>query len=390
MKYTATVLFFFIVSIGCTNKETQHEQKISGEIIEIHNPKKLSIDDIILEYDTIRLEVTEDSYIAEITKMEILDNKMYIWDYKQNMIFIFSSNGKFISKINDRGEGPNQYIAINGFEADFKNNKIILSDTFSIRIFVYNKEGKQEKVIKFEGTPLKIAQQNDYFINVYTGIKNIYDNPDIENKMVHFFDSCGQYKYGLLDKPQGNTIAMAPLRNICCLKNGDVLFQPLLDYSIYKISDGKCNIAYTLENKADFKLLNNKQKDNISLIVGKENSLAEIEKKGYLLFLGDILDTENYILLYPGYNKQFIIVYHKTKKESVTIFPEKLEGDEIQKLMLSVRPNTADKDIFYIALDYLFVDKAIDKVKNNKLKEFFKNTKEMDNPCIITYKIRDL
>lgn len=390
MRYSIIFFFFTVIFMSCLGHNSHEESKLKGEIITVHNPINISVNDLILEYDTIRLEAKEDSYIAEISKMEILDNYMYIWDYKQKTIFIFSCNGNFISKINDKGEGPNQYISINSFEIDCKNKEIILSDSFSNRIFIYDKEGKQLKVVKSDIYPLKIAKQGDLFINFYTGVKNIYDNSNLEENMIHFINSNGEFKHAILNKPQGKQLNITPFRNIACLQNSDILFQPLLDYSIYKINNENYSTLYTLENKSNFKFLNNSQKKDISLIVNKENDLENLEKKGYLLPMGNMINIENYIFLYLGYAQRTIIYYSKNKKKSITMSPYKLQGDEVQKTILSLTPKAGYKDKVYIALDYIYINNIADKVSNNKLKTFFKNTQETDNPCIITYKIKDI
>lgn len=376
--------------MSCLEQNSGRDNKLEGETIAINNPINISIDELILEYDTIRLEAKEDSYISDISKMEILDDRIYIWDYKQRIIFIFSSKGDFISKISDRGEGPNQYISINSFEVNHKNKEIILSDSFSNRIFIYDTDGKQIKVIKSNIPVLKIAKQEESFINFYTGVKYIYDNSDLEKNMIHFINLNGEFTHATLNKPERKQLNITPYRNISCLQNGDILFQPLLDYSIYKVSNGDYSVLYTLANKSNFKFLNDKQKKDISLIVDKENDLINLEKKGYLLPMGNIINLENHLFAYLGYDQRTIVYYSKKKKESITISPFTLEGDDVQKTILSLTPKAGYEDKMYIALDYIFINNIGERVKNNKLKTFFKNTKETDNPCIITYKIKDI
>lgn len=376
--------------MSCLEQNSGRDNKLEGETIAINNPINISIDELILEYDTIRLEAKEDSYISDISKMEILDDRIYIWDYKQRIIFIFSSKGDFISKISDRGEGPNQYISINSFEVNHKNKEIILSDSFSNRIFIYDTDGKQIKVIKSNIPVLKIAKQEESFINFYTGVKYIYDNSDLEKNMIHFINLNGEFTHATLNKPERKQLNITPYRNISCLQNGDILFQPLLDYSIYKVSNGDYSVLYTLANKSNFKFLNDKQKKDISLIVDKENDLINLEKKGYLLPMGNIINLENHLFAYLGYDQRTIVYYSKKKKESITISPFTLEGDDVQKTILSLTPKAGYEDKMYIALDYIFINNIEERVKNNKLKTFFKNTKETDNPCIITYKIKDI
>ena len=225
-------------------------------------------------------------------------------------------------------------------------------------------------------------------MNFYTGVKSVYDATEMEGKMIHFIDSIGLYKRGELNKYEGKSLDVTPFRNIACLQNGEVLFQPLLSYSIYKVSDGNCSIAYTLKNESDFKFIDDDQKKNIGLIVDKENDLIDMEKRNYFLPIGNILDTGNYLFLYQGYTNRMQICYSKNKKKSITIIPEELSGDEVQKIILSMYPKAGFEDKICVALDYMFVSGAANVVKNEKLKTFFENTKISDNPCIVVYRMR--
>lgn len=388
MRYSIFFFFLSTIFICCSNNK-QEKEVVKGEVVTVHNPAKMAVNDWVLEYDTIRLEAKDDSYISEITKLEFLDDKMYIWDYKQRSIYIFSADGKFISKIADQGEGPNQYISINSFEVSPIDKEIILSDSFSKRIFVYDNEGKQLRVVRSGIYPIKIAKQKGLFINFYTGLKNVYDAFDLENNMLHFVNSDGEVQYTTLHKPQGERLDITPLRNIDCLPSGDILFHPLLDYSIYKISNGSIVTAYTLDNNSDFKFLTDRQKKKTGVEVGKRNDLEELEKEGYLLTIGNSIDLNHYLLLYAGYERRIIVGYSKNTRKSITISPLELQGDDVQKTILSLLPKAGHKDKIYIALDYLFVQSSIDKVTDNKLNTFFKNTNEMDNPVIISYKLKD-
>lgn len=79
MRHSIIFFFFTIMFMSCLEYNSHEGSKSEGEIITIHNPINISVNDLILEYDTIRLEAKEDSYIAEISKMEILDNYIYIY-----------------------------------------------------------------------------------------------------------------------------------------------------------------------------------------------------------------------------------------------------------------------------------------------------------------------
>ena len=72
------------------------------------------------------LENCDDCLIGSIEKVVFFDNKFFVLDSKQNILFAFSESGKFMWKINKRGNGPGEYLYIRDFDID--DNRLYLFD----------------------------------------------------------------------------------------------------------------------------------------------------------------------------------------------------------------------------------------------------------------------
>ncbi len=112
-------------------------------IIEIRVPEKPDNNRInifsIKKY--LPLETTKDFIIGEISRLKIVNSKIYILDLKTNSVIIFSDNGKFLKRIHDVGPGPNEYIDLSAMQVSKENNFIALYDPQRKKFIYYDLEG---------------------------------------------------------------------------------------------------------------------------------------------------------------------------------------------------------------------------------------------------------
>jgi hypothetical protein len=87
-------------------------------LIEIHiDPSKVEdaydiSNDIEPEWDMVALETTDDCLISGIDRIFYRNDKYYVFDKTGKTVFLFDSTGKFISKLYKKGEGPDEYSAM--------------------------------------------------------------------------------------------------------------------------------------------------------------------------------------------------------------------------------------------------------------------------------------
>lgn len=127
------IIFLFI---SCSNTETQpinrfvvNENSISKEAKErLANKVKLRL---------LPIETT-DSSVLDLSSISIRfdGDNIVMYDYNTKQFYLFDINGKYISNIDRRGEGPEEYLYGNGYKAN--NGKLYISDRNLIKIYDYN------------------------------------------------------------------------------------------------------------------------------------------------------------------------------------------------------------------------------------------------------------
>ena len=385
------LLFFMIVSLlflcGCN--EPKHIF-VASHIIDINDPIEVSIDELLTDFDTIRLEVNNESIMKNIIILHIMDGRFYIVSNDKKSIFIFEQNGKYVNKIEDRGQGPKEYIIIHDMQIDPVKKRIIITDAFSKRILVYDRDGKQTDVIQLKFFPTSIVAFNNGFININT-FKNYNKNTQMDNYHVHFLDSIGNFVSSAINNNLKKDIDINSQFSIEVINDSEILYQPPLSNIVYKINDEEIIPYYELSNKSKYKLLNKKEREKFEYKYGKRNTLKEKEDLGYLLSWGEILEMNEIVsFIFRGEDICRHIFFDKNSKKSYFIDPKRLKGEKNTIEFFFNYIYAVNDDRFYIAPSEHIVAMLGGNIsiKDETIKTFLNNLNYDSNPPLISFKIK--
>ncbi|MDR1224727.1 MAG: 6-bladed beta-propeller [Tannerella sp.] len=391
MKYNILAVSACFAFLCCCNDHPAHEHYNAEHVIDINNPPDISIDDFIIDMDTIRLETTDESLMKEADRVHIMDDRFYILTNDYTEILIFNLKGKFIAKIHDKGQGPDEYIRINSFMMDPVKKRIIIADSFSKRIFIYDRDGKQNRVINLDLSPEIIILQGERFINVYSGSKQRYTNPEMENYNIHFLDSQANFVSSAIKTEIPRRIDIYSPSMIDCLENGDILFQPLLGNVVYKIAGDSISAYYEFNNLSKYKLPTKDLKNDFeyAMVKGKSTKMPkEKEDEGYLLTWGNVHNLNDYLFFHFGWDKKRFLYYEKKTSRSLLIDPESVKGDKNLIKILFSYPKGIKGNRFYVSPSHFLINEVRAKITNGKIRTFLDNTGIDGNPVIISFSIK--
>lgn len=77
----------------------------------------------------IPLEVSDECLVGKVTDVILADGRLFVFDDKQQEIWMFNSSGKYLGKLGSRGEGPGEYFHIAQVEYD-RREKLLAVLTF--------------------------------------------------------------------------------------------------------------------------------------------------------------------------------------------------------------------------------------------------------------------
>ncbi len=93
----------------------------------------------------IRLEVTPDSVVSEVSGLLANDVYLYVLDRNQNIVFQFTRDGAFVRRVMEKGEGPGELES--GSYLSRHADGIAVSDNRKSCIFLYDDQGRLEKTL---------------------------------------------------------------------------------------------------------------------------------------------------------------------------------------------------------------------------------------------------
>lgn len=127
------ILFFSIILLyaGCKTE--------TNNTISYHNLKTISIktaedkflnDTLISSLSVVPLETTQNSLIGSIYKFVSFGDRFYIQDLRNQTLFVFTNNGKFLFKLSEGGRGPGEFNELRNFQ---------IADSGDIYLLTYRK-----------------------------------------------------------------------------------------------------------------------------------------------------------------------------------------------------------------------------------------------------------
>jgi hypothetical protein len=126
-----TIIIALLVFSAC-NRERAAD---SGEIVEIRitpdHTGQTDILQLIEDIELIPLETNDNSLIGNINRVKTDEKHIYVLDYNESLN-MFSKDGKFISQIGHKGQGPGEYLQISDF----------LPDRDTVHVFTWYGYGK--------------------------------------------------------------------------------------------------------------------------------------------------------------------------------------------------------------------------------------------------------
>lgn len=379
------ILFLFITSCQSARKEA-HTSNV--ETIDIEKPISLSVEELVEDFDTIRLEASDHSLLADIRYIRIMNDKLYVTDKTESTVFIFTIDGKYISKICDQGQGPKEYLRISRLEVDPFNNRILITDGFSRKLFIYDETGKQSEVIQMDFFPTRFVSdksQRRMHLNSGSIMLDLSRNEISNTHNILIIDREGNTKDSFLKDKTPQRINITNGASTSYTDNGELLYMPVLSNIIYRIHENEALPEFELVPRNN-SVLTDEDKKEIFYTFEKEN-VTEYEDNGHFLSFGCFLKSDDIIVLSSGWNKSLRTFYSTKSKKAFTYEPKKMKGNEYMQDILYSFPQAATGETFYISIDPILMEYATPQLPEGKLKTFFESFTEDDNPCIIAYRI---
>ncbi len=196
--------------VACSNPDKSPENagkssmdKFKSYSVDVLSPTS-DIFESIENVEVMMLEQTDESLLTFVSKSLSVEDHFVIKNGNKSELLIYSEQGKFIRKINNQGDGPQEYRSI--WDLWIEGNLIGIYDNLSKRIVKYDLEGNFIEAQRIS-TP---ATHVHYYNGGYA--------LDVSNSLV---DDSLKYNVMLIDEKMSRKALIAPYEN---RKNGGIVW----------------------------------------------------------------------------------------------------------------------------------------------------------------------
>ena len=326
-------------------------------------------DGVISSVSWLPLQNSDQRIIDEISKLSVVDSFIVIGSRRQAVLQVYSTEGKFLYEISEKGQGPEEYSDAASLMYDEANDEVFVSPDFSNHIMVYSSLGEFKRKINLPQVNVngQMALFDDVSILVYDNTKlwqsTMQSNaPEVEQTI----DSV----FFLISKLDGTVLDYISLPN----ENIDLS---------YKNSVFTSQVNYgRVRKSADGLLLYNPESDTVFHYSKEKHLTPYMHKKPILssqnpMTVMDIcMDAGKYqfIAVYPyrETGKSPTPKYYMRNKATGELFRQKITLSDFEGKELYINPRLFNyyEHAYHFELDFAELEEAYYKNKlSGKLKE---------------------
>lgn len=143
MKLTYRVILLFVVgvAISCKSENKQNDSDIEKiDFVFEHDKEQFDFQTMIdTLFEPIVLETTKECVIGEVSTIALRRDTIIIGDTKTKSVYLFDNRGKYLSKINRVGRGPQEYIDMT--DLFISEDHIYVMDNNQFKVCCYDFRG---------------------------------------------------------------------------------------------------------------------------------------------------------------------------------------------------------------------------------------------------------
>ena len=373
-------MFFFLSS--CTNTTFIQEDSKTINIDVAKSIKFFDADKLLdtIGHEIIVLDTAKNSFIGHVNKLLVTEDKLYIWDRDNKVVFIYSPDGKYLSRIASQGRAKNEYVDIDDFYVS--KNRIYILDNATMRLLEYDITGGYIKTLDIS----RYWANGVFSINDMIYLINYASETD--NGQYHIFkiDNNGNLKdkYLEFDKKYRNTPHLKAYSEVNHVFS--LCMSPVNE--IYRIDSISCQLAYRV-NFVNKNLPEKYYEKDLRALIQ-----AKIPDK-YILGVDQIQESSNYLFIYFWDNWEYYTALYDKTNDHMTV----CKGILISSMYRMgfgdyYIHNNCVYSIVEASLFKILVEEIIKKNSKSKdkyiteLEKINQEITDYSNPVIIKYKLK--
>lgn len=337
--------------LACSGPQTEMETE--RVIVDFKAPEPtLKVERII------QLETNNEALFDQFYRVKIAGRNILVQD--QFKIVVYDLNGKYLSKVQKVGHGPQEYITISNFWA-FRDELYVVTNAKK-GVLVYSLTGKYLRTIPLDFAPEAIAVMENYM-----AFKSAYN----QDGTLIVTDREGREKYEMIAPILAKTTVSIPAVFPFTESDGKVYYFPDFSSSIYTVGPDTSDVK---QIKLDFGVHTITPEFAQTLTAG--TFMDEFEKHGIVSFPSFYPTRDWWGMVFSLGDKEYSWYYHaKNGKQYIVEAPG----------IISVKPIACTTEDYFVE-----VAEAAEFLASPRYAAYRQGLKvdENDNPLLIFYSIQ--
>lgn len=365
---------FALLIISCHREKPTNEAEYFITI-DMNEAQQIFGYDWFSSIELVPLETNSKSLIHRYSKMINHDNNFYIFDDKQDIIFIFDAKGNFLfSSASKEGQGPGEYYGITDFDIEKSTNTIHILDPSAFKIRKYDISFNHIQDYNLTRELLPFISFTCFSEDLY-----IFYNMGESNEILRVFSIQENKIIGKIGTHPSNIrdIKIITEENIFREYNHNCFFTcSYPNNDLYKI-DHK---ALDLENIVTYDF--GKYTLDIEKLPREDLTSIDMNKR-FVVVIKKFQNEKNYFTFVSFKDELFVIKLDKENGSYDIISCKFKEGG------ILLPPLLIDDDCFYIITENQYLDQVVcPSLLDENSKNILANLQEDDNPVIIKYVLK--
>jgi len=372
--------FFFFLIVSCQIQRKEIPKSISiAETIVIPEQLNIGYVEIIDSLGYTILEEGDDSFLGYISKLRVYQNKIYVLDARYaKSLFIYAKNGLHIATIgSNKGRGPLDFVSVTNFEIDYINNQLLVMDNWGSKFMIYDLEGTFIKRIESElYVTNAVLLPNDFIMHAKSSFESKIPNQgsscllitDMNKKIV---------KEGFI-YDDNKHINISTQNFINSQFGGKISYSPKFRDTIYYVSFDSIVPRYAIDYGKN-RVISQNQISNLS----SPFELFDLIKAGNLCYMGNHVETNNYLYLMLGYILCPTHIFYNKKTNNTIALSHKADIGEFEDELFNILCSD-EEGFFYGSFNFAGLMELV---------KLFPELQEIDqgrdlNPILFRYKLK--
>lgn len=389
----STIVLFF-----CTNEKEEYVRETAQYSVRVENPAdeaSIRFSEYFKSGKLIPLETTDNSLLSKIDKVVLYKQLIFVKDQMNEAgVLCYDENGKYLYRVGQKGEGPENFINLTDFSVDQERGKVYIYDSYTRKVYVFDEKGKFEKSIYlgYPGTAFEYKDNKFYLSQNNQSDGYAYDLciTDMNGKILNQSFTGDPARINAIPKFRINGEALYYYANM----HGDTIYRLTDAPSVeFKIDYGKHTIS-----PDDLRTYLNRQ------TVAKREGWKILRDKDCIAGINDFYPVGNYLIF--GYTYQSLghyTIYDMATdscRHAVYLYDDVgyvsylsgLVGSTSYQIMVAIDYDDIESGInalengFYEEKQLITSDKIPDAVA--VLKELRNRLQEDCNPILVIYDLK--